>query len=58
MGRLGSGGVCLQQLGRVGVACGGGAQSDTVEVGRLHTLRLESLKPIFQPRHKCLVIKL
>ena len=30
----------------------------TVEVGSLHTLRLESLKLIFQPFHKCLVKKL
>ena len=27
----------------------------TVEVGSLHTLRLESLKLVFQPLHKCLV---
>ena len=25
------------------------------QVGSLHTLRLESLKPVFQPLHKCLV---
>ncbi|CDQ58468.1 unnamed protein product [Oncorhynchus mykiss] len=30
----------------------------TVEVGSLHTLRLESLKLVFQPLHKCLVNKL
>ena len=28
---------------------------DTVEVGSLHTLRLESLKLVFQPLHKFLV---
>ena len=31
---------------------------DTVEVGSLHTLRLESLKLVFQPLHKFLVNKL
>ena len=31
---------------------------DTVEVGSLHTLRLESLTLVFQPLHKCLVDKL
>ena len=30
----------------------------TVEVGGLHTLRLESLKLVFQPLHKLLVNKL
>ena len=30
----------------------------TVEVGSLHTLRLESLKLVFQPLHKFLVNKL
>ena len=30
----------------------------TFEVGSLHTLRLESLKLVFQPLHKCLVNKL
>ena len=30
----------------------------TVEVGSLHTLRLESLKLVFQPLHKCIVNKL
>ena len=30
----------------------------TFEVGSLHTLRLESLKLVFQPLHKFLVIKL
>ena len=30
----------------------------TVEVGGLHTLRLESLKVVFQPLHKFLVNKL
>ena len=30
----------------------------TVEVRSLHTLRLESLKIVFQPLHKCLVNKL
>ena len=30
----------------------------TVEVGRLHTLRLESLKCVFQPLHKFIVNKL
>ena len=30
----------------------------TVEVGSLHTLRLESLNSFFQPLHKFLVIKL
>ena len=32
--------------------------NDTVEVGSLHTLRLESLKLVFQPLHKFLVNKL
>ena len=30
----------------------------TVEVVSLHTLRLESLKRVFQPLHKCIVNKL
>ena len=30
----------------------------TVEVRSLHTLRLESLKLVFQPLHKCIVNKL
>ena len=35
-----------------------GAGLDTVEVGSLHTLRLKSLKQVFQPLHKFLVNKL
>jgi hypothetical protein len=31
---------------------------DTVEVGSLHTLRLESLKLVFQPLHTFIVNKL
>uniref|UniRef100_A0A4W5RSJ3 Uncharacterized protein n=1 Tax=Hucho hucho TaxID=62062 RepID=A0A4W5RSJ3_9TELE len=36
----------------------GKGEIHTVEVGRLHILRLESLKPVFQPLHKFLVNKL
>ena len=30
----------------------------TDEIGSLHTLRLELLKPVFQPLHKCIVNEL
>ena len=35
-----------------------GMSQNTVEVGSLHTLRVESLKLVFQPLHKFLVNKL
>ena len=41
-----------------GAVCFATLHVHTVEVGSLHTLRLESLKQIFQPLHKFLVNKL
>ena len=32
--------------------------ASTVEIGSLHTLRLESFKLVFQPLYKCFVNKL
>ena len=44
---------CLQSMWQITLIW-----SHTVEVGSLQTLRLESLKLVFQPLHKCLVKKL